>query len=97
MWVARAAKEVDLTDFKASRSWLLRMKRSSRTVSRKITEFVSRAQLVDKDTIVASASSFVSDTKPLIEEAGKQNAWNSDQTGITLEMHSGRTLDYRGE
>ena len=39
---------------------------------------------------------FVNGVKNLIKVHGAQNVYNSDQSGFYLEIHSGRTLCYKG-
>ena len=45
---------------------------------------------------VEHKENFVNDLKNLIKVHGAQNVNNSDQSGFNLEIHSSRTLCYKG-
>lgn len=65
-------------------------------MSRKVTKFVSKKDIRNKEPIQESALNFLIDTMPLLEEFGKENVVNADQSGFELELHAGRTLDFKG-
>lgn len=44
-WALSVARELNCEHFKASRSWVLKFKKAHSIVSRKITKFVSRADV----------------------------------------------------
>ncbi|KAE8747906.1 hypothetical protein FOCC_FOCC005294, partial [Frankliniella occidentalis] len=74
MWALKKARELECTkNFKASTWWVTAFKRSHRIVGRKITKFVSKKDVMDKEAIEESALDFVIDTMPLIEEFGREN------------------------
>lgn len=98
-WALQAQKEIGNEDFRfsASKHWLLRFKHAHRIVSRKINKFITRKTLEDAKQLRMSADKFVADVKQEIGKIGIENVYNSDQSGIQLEMHSGRTLAIEGE
>lgn len=49
-----------------------------------------------REGIENAAIAFQLEMLPLIERIGPANCVNADQSGFQLEMHGGRTLDYRG-
>lgn len=65
-------------------------------MSRKITKFVSRSDLVLKADLEEEALSFVLDVQPLIPSIGQEKVFNTDQCGFELELRAGRTLDTKG-
>ncbi|XP_071581536.1 uncharacterized protein [Temnothorax nylanderi] len=97
-WALQAQKEIGNLNpiFKASPSWIARFKKSHRIVSRKVTKFVTRKTLEDSVDLQKTANDFLETVKPLIEQFGSENIYNSDQSGFQLEIHSGRSLDNQG-
>ncbi|XP_071641522.1 uncharacterized protein [Temnothorax longispinosus] len=94
-WALQAQKEIENLNpiFKASPSWIARFKKSHRIVSRKVTKFVTRKTLEDFVDLQKTANDFLETVKPLIEQFGSENIYNSDQSGFQLEIYSGRSLD----
>ncbi|XP_071572277.1 uncharacterized protein [Temnothorax nylanderi] len=97
-WALQAQKEIGNLNpiFKASPSWIARFKKSHRIVSRKVTKFVTRKTLEDSVDLQKTTNDFLETVKPLIEQFGSENIYNSDQSGFQLEIHSGRSLDNQG-
>ena len=50
----------------------------------------------NRESIEIAAVAFQLETVPMVEEIGPDNCINEDQSGFQLEMHCGRTLDYKG-
>ena len=65
-------------------------------VSRKITKFITMSSTQKAIEVEQHKENFVNDVKNLIKVHGAQNVYNSDQSGFNLEIHSGRTLCYKG-
>ncbi|XP_071579285.1 uncharacterized protein, partial [Temnothorax nylanderi] len=57
---------------------------------------VTRKTLEDSVDLQKTANEFLETVKPLIEQFGSENIYNSDQSGFQLEIHSGRSLDNQG-
>lgn len=97
-WALHAQKLLQFEDvrFKASDKRLWRFKKEHRITSRKINKFITRKTLESSEALKLSAANFVERVKPYIELHGKQNIYNSDQSGFQLEIHSGRTLAVEG-
>ncbi|XP_025160400.1 uncharacterized protein LOC112589848 [Harpegnathos saltator] len=74
-----------------------KVKKSHRIVSRKVTKFVTRRTLEDSVDLQKTTDDFLKAVKPLIEQFGSENIYNSDQSGFQLEIHSGRSLSNEGE
>lgn len=98
-WALQAQKEIGHEDcrFKASKHWVNNFKKAHRIVSRKINKFVTKKTLEDAQYLKNTAHNFVIEVKQLIREKGLENTFNSDQSGFSLEIHSGRTLAVEGE
>jgi hypothetical protein len=61
-----AAEELGLTEFKASASWLLRFKKKYRIVSRKVTAYVTSAQLDEREELDEMVEAFRCKIKRII-------------------------------
>lgn len=95
-WALEANAIVKLENFKASEHWIAQFKNSNRIISRKITKFVGRTYGQEKENLETVATNFINSVKPYIELCGAENVYNADESGFNLELHSGRTLGYRG-
>ncbi|KAK3918317.1 Jerky protein homolog-like [Frankliniella fusca] len=96
-WALAAARRERCNQFKASPSWLRNFKIRHRIVSRKITKFVSRSDVQDREAIENAAIAFQLENTTVTEEIGLENTFNTDQSGCNYETHCGRTLDIAGE
>lgn len=95
-WALQKKHELNMTWFKAGRWWVWQFKKTHNIVSRKITKFVSVSSIHEGTDLEEQCESFLNSVKPRILRYGVSNVYNSDQSGFNLEMHSGRTLTYRG-
>jgi hypothetical protein len=60
-------------------------------------QIVTKRETQNQETIKASADSFVDDVRKRLSNYEATEVMNTDQSGIELEMHSTRTLSYKGE
>ena len=90
------AREVGCSRFKASERWATNFKLKHNIVSRKITKFVSKKDVVEKEKIKDAALDFVLGAQPIIQKLGADCVVNADQSGFEFELHAGRTLDNKG-
>ncbi|EFN80191.1 hypothetical protein EAI_10381, partial [Harpegnathos saltator] len=97
-WALQARDEVSLSSnlFIASVKWVNEFKHRHGIVSRKINKFVTQKSIPNKNQLEASANEFVENVKQQILLVEKENIFNSDQSGFNLEMHTGRTLAFKG-
>ena len=96
-WALQKAAEDSVLDFKASKHWLDTFKHRHKICSRKITKIVTRHQMADSSAINASADSSVAKVKREMSHYTPEEALNTAQAGIELEMYSTRTLSHKGE
>ena len=89
-----AAKKIKLDNFKASQHWISKFKTKHGIVSRKITKFVSTKTMNEEADFEKISKNFVVEVRELIPKFNK--VYNTDQSGIKLEMSYGRTLSYMG-
>ncbi|KAK0404188.1 hypothetical protein QR680_017330 [Steinernema hermaphroditum] len=83
--------------FKASPHFIFRFKKKYRIVSRKITHVTTKKSFVDREHQREICEKFRNEMKSLIaNHTDKGKIFNSDQTGLRLELRSGRTLAYKG-
>jgi hypothetical protein len=90
------ARQLQLTGFKASPSWLYDFKINHSLVSRKILRVVSPRMIVEEDDIEQSAEDFVREVRAMMAAHPNRPVFNADQSGFEKELHSGRTLEMRG-
>lgn len=96
-WGIEKAKQVQYSKFKASGSWLLRLKKKHGIVSRKITNIVTKNQVENSQAIEDSAVGFRSEVIDHSHRYQDDLIFNSDQSGYNYEFHSTRTLSDKGE
>ena len=95
-WATKKKIEIGMQNFTASSRWLWKFKRHYRIVSRRITRFVTSSYSKEKVNIIASANRFVDSTRLFLENFSDDQVYNTDQSGFQKELHSGRTLDFKG-
>lgn len=97
-WALKAQDEVSLSPdlFQVSKKWLNSFKKEHKIVSKKINKFITQKSIVEKDKLEKEAVDFVNNVKTIITQVGEENVFNSDQSGFNLEMHTGRTLSFKG-
>lgn len=88
--------QVELEGFKASNYWLYQFKKKNKIVSRKATKMLSMKEVQTAEQVRQTAIDFVNSLKPIIQEVGEGNVYNTDQSGFKHEMSSLRTLEYKG-
>ena len=82
--------------YEESNWWVWRFKRTHRITSRKFSKFITRKKLQDEEKLKVNTEIFVNEVQPNITQYGRENVYNSDQSGFLLEMHSGKTLAIEG-
>ncbi|EFN83334.1 hypothetical protein EAI_05204, partial [Harpegnathos saltator] len=99
-WALNARNQLQLSAdfFKAEKSekWIFNFKQKHHIVSRKINKFITQRTLTDISKLKIEANKFVEKVKIEISLVGEENVFNSDQSGFNLEMHTGRTLSFKG-
>ncbi|CAF2902010.1 unnamed protein product [Rotaria sp. Silwood2] len=96
-WGLKKARELNLNDFEASEGWLWNFKYRHGICSRKITKLVTKKVVESQEEIYQSAKNFVLETNKIIEGYSPNQVLNTDQIGVELEVHGGRTLTHSGE
>jgi len=98
-WALKARDDLSLSpdSFTASSKWLHTFKTKYKIVSRKINKFITQKSVLGQVKLKEQATEFVDDISRLISEVGECNVFNTDQSGFNLEMHTGRTLSFKGE
>ncbi|EFP13218.1 hypothetical protein CRE_08455 [Caenorhabditis remanei] len=104
--------ETKVTNFLASQTWISKWKNSHRypniknlnifnqtfsIVSRRITKFVTRRCLRNKDEIRKTGDDFLKMVRQEIKNLCPSVVFNSDQTGIQKELYSQRSLAFCNE
>jgi len=98
-WARQTAEELSLTDFSASSYWVHCFKRRHNIVSRKITKLITKHAVESEGDVIQSAEQFVGDVRLCIRShaLAPHQIINTDQVGLRKEIHSSRTLSFRGE
>ena len=98
MWALQKAREVQLTGFKASHSWIAKWKTAYRIRSRRIVRFVTFRNMRRREEIENEALQLI--VEHMDQIYGKfdpSEVFNSDQSGFTYIVHTNRTLSHVGE
>ena len=97
-WAIKSTDDVGLSNelFTASSKWIYTFKQQHRIVSRKINKFVTTSSSKNKVALSEETSRFTNKVKFEISQIGRDNIYNTDQSGFNLEMRAGRTLSFKG-
>ncbi|KAK0419387.1 hypothetical protein QR680_014119 [Steinernema hermaphroditum] len=90
------AAALGLTNFKASDSYIKRFKKHHRIVSRKITRMVAIKAVDRLHLITDNVERFRTDARSILSNMDHDKVYNTDQSGIQMELRSGRTLTFMG-
>ena len=89
-WALQAAKETHLNDFQASEYWLFVFKNRHGICSRKITNIVTKKEIINFDNIVKSEVEFLENFHQVSSKYLLEEIFNTDQVGIEKELYSNR-------
>ena len=89
--------EINFEKFKASIHWLNEFKRRYKIVSRKVTKVISKTSIDDSEERLEQQQEFRNKVKNAIKKYDDKRVYNSDQSGFKYEIHSGRTLNTKGD
>ena len=96
-WALKKAREINDTAFAAIDFWLHQLKRRSHICGRKITKLVTKRQVDNEEDIRQSADQFVMQVQKFLPKSNPDNVFNTDQSGLQLELFSNRTLNFEVE
>ena len=94
-WAHEINDKVGLLNFKASSFFIRQFKIVNRIVSRKITTTVTKKYSIEEDQTNANADKYVRNINK-IKGDYFPFVYNTDQSGFQYEMHTGRTLEWKG-
>jgi hypothetical protein len=94
-WATKYARDIKLSTFKASESWVLSFKKKYKIVSRKVTKTVTRK----KDETLKSTviDEFRNQAIDKFHHYHSKAIANTDQMGLNQEIRRLRTLSHKGE
>lgn len=95
-WCRTKAQELKF-NFKASPSFILKLKKKLRISSRKSKKFISMKAIKNRETLEKNAQEFRLKIKTLQKNYSNENILNSDQIGFQKEIPPTRTLSYTNE
>lgn len=96
-WARQYAEEINLSDFRASDSWLAVFKRRNRIVSRKVTSYIGRSEKLQNLSITENVMHFKQQFTSAKVPFSKSEIWNFDQCSFQYEPANLRTLSLKGE
>lgn len=96
-WALKASRELGYDGFRASEFWIRIFKNKHRICSRKITNIITRREILNSDEILQSEEDFIKLFNKLAPKFQQSEIFNTDQVGIEKEQYSTRTLSYQGE
>lgn len=95
-WSLKKNQEISLSNFRASHQWIWKLKNANGIVSRKITKFITHNFTRENLNIQETAKQFVESSRQYFDQYLPNEIFNSDQSGFNYELHSGRTLAFKG-
>lgn len=95
-WGFDRADELNATEFKASNTWLSKVKRLGHIVGRKVTKYKSRSDIDKAEDIERSRISFGEDYNQLSQFFPRNHILNVDQSGHKYEISNIRSLGRQG-
>jgi len=93
----RKARDMKLTNFVASSFWVLNFKRRHHITSRKVTKFVTKNYVDDREKVIKEEKIFLQKAEEIIPQFKTAHVLNADQSSFGYEMPSTRTLSIIGE
>lgn len=87
---------MNATEFKASNTWLTRVKKLGNIVGRKVTKYKSRSDIDRSDAIQQSKITFAENYGQLSQFIPRSRILNVDQSGHKYEISNIRSLGRRG-
>ena len=93
----KKAREINDTTFAATDFWLHQFKRRRHICGRKTTEPVIKRQVDNNEDIRQSADQFVVQVQKFLPKYNLDNVFNTDQSGLQLELFANRTLSFEGK
>ncbi|CAF1086923.1 unnamed protein product [Adineta ricciae] len=96
-WALKSAREVGCNDFQAADSWIHNFKARHSICSRRITNIITKREILNADEILKSEEDFLKLFKKLSTKYKESRILNTDRVGIEKEQYSRRTLSYKGE
>jgi hypothetical protein len=96
-FAVRKAREMNLLNFVASSSWIFNFKRRHHITSRKVTKFVTKNYMDDREKIVNDEKMFLQKAEQAISRFKSTHILNADESSFEYEVASTRTLSILGE
>ncbi|KAK0415319.1 hypothetical protein QR680_011886 [Steinernema hermaphroditum] len=90
------AEELAMQDFKASASFVYKFKKRHHIVSRKVTRRTVKCTAEDLAVQKERAETFKNEVRAVLKTVDHNKVFNTDQSGIQLELRGGRTLAFQG-
>ena len=99
LWAMEISKDIGLTNFKSSKTFISTFKKQFHIHSRKITLFYTHKINQNEAVLKATATEFVKNAnlEISVNQVHPRMVWNTDQSGLNYEMVGNRTLSHIGE
>lgn len=96
-WAIGIARELDFNEFQASEFWVRSFKGRHKICSRKITNIITKREILNSSEILKSEKDFIRLFNKLSPKYNELQIFNTDQMGVEKEQFSTRTLSFQGE
>lgn len=96
-WALSKARELGDVSFATSDHWIKSFKHRHGIVSRKITKLTTTRDKDSEKTISKTVDDFLNYSQSIISKYSSDRVFNTDQSGLQLEVFSNRTMSYKGE
>ena len=93
----KKARDITDTAFAAADFWLHQLKQRHHICGKKMTKLVTTRQADNAEDIRQSADQFAMQVQKILPKSSLDNAFNTDQSGLQLELFSNRTLSFEAE
>lgn len=88
---------MNLVGFTASTNWIHNWKVKNRIRARKATKVMSRKEARSREELIQASNEFAVEIREIISQKGPDMVYNTDQTGIKLDMRPMFTLEEKGK
>jgi hypothetical protein len=95
-WGLIYAEQVGARDFIGGHHWCVNFKRRNKIASRKVNCIVGVKKRLEVDKVKKAVEVFHDELKPLLLQTTCDQVYNTDQSGINMEMVDTRTLYQKG-
>lgn len=95
-WGLQYAESVGLSDFVGGGHWVNNLKKHNKISGRMVTGVVTKKKRQDAGKLREAIEEFHAKLKPILEKKPRDQVYNTDQSGLNMEMVDKRSLYWQG-